>query len=93
LAPRIASQGGFKRTKPYQPWHTHDEVQKLTLGEFYPLDIEIWPTSIVVIPAYRLVVRFEGADFQRALQDDENKSAIYANRQPIGNRGSGGVLT
>ena len=55
----------LRRSKPYRPWHTHDEVQKLTPGEFYPVDVEIWPTSIVVHPGYKLVLRIEGSDFQR----------------------------
>ena len=36
-----------KLTLPFRPYHTHDEVQPLTPGEVYELDIEIWPTSMV----------------------------------------------
>jgi putative CocE/NonD family hydrolase len=54
-----------RRSKPYQPWHAHDEVQKLVPGDFYPVDVEIWPTSIVVHPGYKLRLRVEGADFLR----------------------------
>ena len=32
---------------PYQPYHTHDEVQKLTPGEIVAVEVEIWPTSMV----------------------------------------------
>ena len=35
-------------TQPYRPYHTHDEKQPLKPGEVVELDIEIWPTSIVV---------------------------------------------
>ncbi len=42
------------QTLPYRPYHTHDEVQPLTPGEIYELDIEIWPTSIVLPEGYRL---------------------------------------
>ena len=42
-----------RRTLPYRPWHTHDEEWPLTPGEPVELDIEIWPTSIVVPPGYR----------------------------------------
>lgn len=48
---------------PYQPYHTHDEIQKLVPGELYPLDIEILPTSMVFPRGYRLVLRIEGRDF------------------------------
>ena len=37
---------------PYRPWHAHDEEQPLNPGEIYELDIEIWPTSIVLPKAY-----------------------------------------
>src|SRR5690606_8890412 len=29
---------------PYRPYHPHDEMEPLTPGEIYELDIEIWPT-------------------------------------------------
>ena len=45
-----------KRTLPYRPYHTHDEIQPLTPGEIYELDIEIWPTSIVIPREYRLAI-------------------------------------
>lgn len=48
---------------PYRPWHTHDEVEKLTLGEVVPLDIEIWPTSMVFPKGWRLVLTVQGHDF------------------------------
>lgn len=48
-----------------RPWHPHDEVQKLTPGQVYPLDVEIWPTSIVLPKGYRLAVTLQGKDFER----------------------------
>ncbi len=33
---------------PYRPYHTHDERQPLKKGQAVELDVEIWPTSIVV---------------------------------------------
>jgi len=35
-------------SRSYRPWHTHDEKQPLTPGAAVELDIEIWPTCIVV---------------------------------------------
>ena len=35
-------------SKPWRPYHTHDEVQPLKPGVPAELDVEIWPTSIVV---------------------------------------------
>jgi hypothetical protein len=52
-----------KLSRPYRPYHTHDEVQPLEPGEVYPLDIEIWPTSIVVPPGYRIALSVRGRDY------------------------------
>ena len=43
-----------KLSLPYRPYHTHDEKQPLKKGEPVELDIEIWPTSIVVPAGYRV---------------------------------------
>ena len=47
---------------PYRPVHTHDEHQPLTPGEIYRLEVEIWPTSIVVPSGYRLGLSVRGRD-------------------------------
>src|SRR5229473_87964 len=49
---------------PYRPYHTHDERQKLAPGEPVALDIEIWPTSIVVSPGYRMALTVRGKDYE-----------------------------
>ena len=41
-------------TLPYRPYHTHDEEQPLTPGEVYEVDVEVWPTCIVVPAGYRI---------------------------------------
>jgi predicted acyl esterase len=51
-------------TLPYQPYHTHDEKQPLKPGEVYALDIEIWPTCIVVPKGYRLALTIRGKDYE-----------------------------
>jgi hypothetical protein len=33
-------------------------------GELYELEIEIWPTCIVVPPGYRLALTIQGKDYQ-----------------------------
>ena len=43
-----------KLSTPYRPYHTHDEKQPLAKGKPVELDIEIWPTSIVVPAGYRV---------------------------------------
>ena len=50
-------------TLPYRPYHTHDEVQKLTPDEVYEVDVEVWPTCIVVPPGHRLALTVRGKDY------------------------------
>jgi predicted acyl esterase len=53
-----------KLTLPYRPYHTHDEVQPLTPGEPVELDIELWPTSVVVPAGYRIALTVRGKDYE-----------------------------
>ena len=49
---------------PFRPYHTHDELQPLAPGEPVELDIEIWPTSIVVPAGYRIALTVRGKDYE-----------------------------
>ena len=53
-----------KRTLPYRPYHTHDEKQLLVPGEVVELDVEIWPTCIVVPKGYRIALSIRGKDYE-----------------------------
>jgi predicted acyl esterase len=53
-----------KLSRPWRPHHTHDELQPLKPGQVVPLDIEIWPTSIVVPAAYRIALTIRGKDYE-----------------------------
>jgi hypothetical protein len=50
-------------SRPYRPYHTHDEVQLLRPGEVVDLAVEIWPTSIVVPKGYRIGLSVRGRDY------------------------------
>jgi predicted acyl esterase len=52
-----------KLSKPWRPYHTHDKKQPLKSGEAVELDIEIWPTSIVVPAGYRVGLTIRGKDY------------------------------
>jgi predicted acyl esterase len=52
------------RSTAWRPFHAHDEVQKLTPGEIYEIDVEIWPTSFVFPKGYRMVLSVMGKDFE-----------------------------
>jgi predicted acyl esterase len=49
---------------PWRPYHTHDEHWPLTPGEPVELDVEIWPTSIVVPAGYRIALTIRGKDYE-----------------------------
>jgi uncharacterized protein len=49
---------------PHRPWHTHDELQKLSPGKEVELDIEIWPTCIVVPVGHRIALSIRGRDYE-----------------------------
>ena len=52
-----------KLTLPYRPYHTHDEEQKLKPGQVYEVDVEVWPTCIVLPKGYRLALSVRGTDY------------------------------
>jgi len=64
------------RTRPWRVFHAHDEVQPLVPGEPVEVDLEIWPTCIVVPAGWRLALTITGCDLEvpgipgRLLHDD-----------------------
>ena len=53
-----------KLSRPYRPYHRHDEKQPLKKGQPVELDIEIWPSSIVVPAGYRVGLSIRGKDYE-----------------------------
>jgi predicted acyl esterase len=53
-----------KLTLPYRPYHTHDEKRPLNPGEIVEVEVEIWPTSIVVPAGHRLALTVRGKDYE-----------------------------
>lgn len=52
------------RSTPWRPYHTHTEHQPLRPGEVYELEVELWPTSIVVPTGYRIGLTVRGNDYR-----------------------------
>ena len=48
---------------PWRPYHTHTAREPLIPGEDYELDIELWPTSIVVPAGYTVGLWVRGRDY------------------------------
>ncbi len=55
-----------KLSTPWRPYHTHDERLPLRRGEIVALDVELWPTSIVVPAGYRVALTVRGKDYEFA---------------------------
>jgi putative CocE/NonD family hydrolase len=48
---------------PYRPYHSHDRARPLEPGVVYELDVEIWPTCLVVPAGYRIALTVQGHDY------------------------------
>jgi predicted acyl esterase len=64
-------------SRPWRPWHMHDELWPLTPGVPVELDVEIWPTSIVVPVGYRLALTVLGRDYEVDGTDVARPDAPY----------------
>ena len=50
-------------SRPYRPYHVHDAIEPLQPGERVAVDIEIWPTSLVIPAGYRIGLTIRGKDY------------------------------
>jgi uncharacterized protein len=55
------------RSTFWQPFHPHRESAPLVPGDVYELDIEIWPTCVVLPAGHRLALSVLGRDFDHGL--------------------------
>jgi predicted acyl esterase len=70
-----------QKSEPWRPWHPHDELLPLKAGEVVELDVEIWPSCIVIPAGYRLAVSVLGRDYEYEGELSEfAKSFHYANK-------------
>jgi predicted acyl esterase len=63
----------------HRPYHTHDEPQALEPGEVYQLDVEIWPTSIVVPAGHRVALTVRGKDYEYDGAEEAAHLTTFAN--------------
>ena len=75
-----------ERSRPWQPFHPHDDPEPLQPGVIYEVDVEIVPTCIVVPAGYRLGLWVRGRDYEyRGPLDEYGQTFYYATR------GTGGM--
>lgn len=53
------------KTLAYRPYHSHDELLPVEPNQVYELDIEVWPTHIILPAGFRLALQIGGKDFAR----------------------------
>jgi predicted acyl esterase len=51
-------------SEEWRPYHPHEIEEPLTPGEVVELDIEIWPTSIVIPAGHRIGFNVRGFDYE-----------------------------
>ncbi len=66
-----------KRSLPFRPYHSHTVKEPLEPGKIYEIDVEIWPTSIVVPKGYRLGLSVGGKDYEYEGEIDEASRQIH----------------
>ncbi|MDE1571152.1 CocE/NonD family hydrolase [Aquabacter sp. P-9] len=53
-----------ERSMPWRPYHLHDREEALTPGVPVDVEVEIWPTSIIVPKGYRIGLSIRGRDYE-----------------------------
>lgn len=70
-------------SKPWMPWHPHKFGEPLAPGEIYQLDVEIWPTCVVLPVGYRLALSVLGKDFDHGLEPADLGGRIMRGSGPF----------
>ena len=70
------------RSLVYRPYHSHDELQHLTPDQVYELDVEIWPTNVVLPAGFQLALQISGKDFERPPSDKSNEAWVSRGSGP-----------
>ena len=58
-----------EKSLPYRPFHTHDDKMPLRPEQIVELDVEIWPTCIVLPEGFTISIDIRGKDFERPGED------------------------
>ncbi len=66
-------------SEEHRPYHRHDGAEPVTPGEVYEVDVEIWPTSVVLPPGYRLGLTVRGRDYVYEGPGDAGRLGSFKN--------------
>ena len=79
-----------KRSREHQPVHLHRRESKLSPGQKYPVDIELWPTGTAFAAGERLRLVIQGTDLQKY---SKTRDAIYFRHEDSVNAGQHRIHT
>ena len=74
------------KSKPYRPYHPHDQAEPLTPGAVVECEVEIVTSCIVVPKGWRIALTVRGKDYEY-----EGELAEFAKKFHYGTRGTGGM--
>jgi predicted acyl esterase len=77
-------RASLRRLDPEQsmvgrPFHAHDRREPLEPGEVYELEVELWPTCIVLPAGYRLGLTIRGTDYVYPKLEGEARLGTFKN--------------
>ncbi|MES2186056.1 MAG: CocE/NonD family hydrolase [Pseudomonadota bacterium] len=73
-----------EKSAPWRPYHPHKAAEPMVPNEIYRVEVEIWPTSVVLPAGYLLALRIDGRDFEREGVDGPRKGSgpfLHTNAQ------------
>jgi predicted acyl esterase len=53
-----------ERSAEHRPYHPHVDREPAVPGEIYEVDVEIWPSCLVIPAGYRLELTVQGRDYR-----------------------------
>lgn len=78
-----------ERSTPWRPVHRHDAIEPLIPDQIYQVEVEIWPTCLVLPAGYRIGLTVAGTDYDHGLTDDQMAATGRLGWSPRPTRGCG----
>lgn len=77
------------RTQPWRPVHRHTEVDTLVPGRVYEVDVELWPTCLVLPAGFWIALSVLGRDYDHGLTEEQMTASGRLSYRRPSTRGSG----
>ena len=70
----------LNKSKPWKPYHTHDEIQPLKPNNIYEVNVEILPTCIQIPAGYSIGLTIRGTDFINPKTGETSEKIVHKHR-------------